>query len=60
MKSYDYDAVVYDGDIYCTNCLPAMILDDENTMPIFADSEWGYIPVCCRCGCSHDYVTVLQ
>ena len=60
MKSYDYDAVVYDSDVYCKDCLPLMILDDDNTMPIFADSEWDYVPVCCECGRKHDYITILS
>jgi len=60
MKSYDYNAVVYGNDIYCCECLPAdiSILDDDVT-PIFAGSEWDYMPVCCVCSCEHDYVTII-
>ena len=60
MKSYDYDAVIWNDDIYCKNCLPAIILDDPDCRPIFADSEWDYVPVCSMCGCEHDYVSVLK
>ena len=50
MKSYDYYAVVYDCEIFCNKCLPdGVSVESENVMPIFADSEWDYIPVCCRC-----------
>ena len=60
MKSYDYYAVVYDSEIYCTECLPSGInAESEGVMPIFADSEWDYIPVCCECGCEHDYINLL-
>ena len=61
MKSYDYEAVTYDGDIYCNGCLPEGVnINDEQVHPIFADSEWDYIPVCCVCGREHDYVTVID
>lgn len=59
MKSYDYEAVIYDGDIYCIGCLPDNIIAD-NVYPIFADSEWDYIPVCCECGYEHDYICILK
>ena len=61
MKAYDYDAVVYDCDIYCVECLPDNVdIDSEDVMPIFADSEWGYVPVCCSCGTEHDYIAILE
>ena len=60
MKSYDYKAVTYDGEVYCIDCLPKEIdINDEEVMPIFADSEWDYVPVCCVCGYEHDYVIIL-
>ena len=58
MKSYDYDAVVYGNDIYCKECLPDTAQTNDIS-PIFADSEWNYIPVCCECSWEHDYVTIL-
>ena len=61
MKSYDFNAMTYDADIYCTECLPEGINEDSTEVfPIFADSEWDYTPVCCVCGREHDYVSVLE
>jgi hypothetical protein len=57
MKSYDYNAVVYDGEIYCIGCLPPELMDEA--APIFAGHAWDIVPVCCRCGQEHDYVTLL-
>ena len=57
MKSYDYEAVAYDGDVYCLGCLPEGVNEDD-AYPIFADSEWDYYPVCCVCGGVHDYVNL--
>lgn len=57
MKSYDYDAVAYDGAIYCTGCLPGEAPADE-VMPIFADSETDSYPVCDVCGTEHDYMSL--
>jgi len=59
MKSYDYDAVFYDGEIYCNECCPVN-LNDEDVMPIFADSEWESYPVCCECGYEHDYMNIID
>jgi hypothetical protein len=61
MRSYDYDAVTYDGEVYCVECLPDGVnVEDPEVMPIFADSEWAYVPVCSVCGAEHDYVTVIR
>lgn len=57
MKSFDYDAVVIDGEVYCVECAPEV--PDEDVVPIFADSEWQDAPVCCECSATHDYVQVL-
>lgn len=60
MKSYDFEAVVYDGEVYCTECLPEGVsVKDEAVSPIFADSEWDWAPVCDKCGTEHDYVSVI-
>ena len=60
MHAFDYDAVTYDGEIYCIECLPDGVnADDEDVHPIFADSEWDYIPVCCDCGTEHDYINLI-
>ena len=60
MKSFDFNAVTYDADIYCLDCLPDGVSgDSEDVSPIFAGSEWDYLPVCCVCGTEHDYVSIL-
>lgn len=57
MKSYDFEACAYDGDIYCNECLPDGIdTDHPEVMPVFADSEHDSYPVCGHCGAVHDYV----
>lgn len=39
MKSFDYEACVYDGAVYCNGCLPEGInTKSDGVMPIFADS----------------------
>jgi len=70
MKTFDFLAVVYKGEVYCRECLPKgvsiveilpfkrIINNDEKVMPIFADSEGNTPPVCSRCGKEHDYVIV--
>jgi len=60
MKSYHYEAVVYEGEIFCVECLPDGISEhSDDVMPIFANSEWDYTPICCKCGCEHDYVSII-
>ena len=59
MKSYDYDAVFYDGEVYCKECLPEGINTDDYD-PIFAGSEWDFYPSCTVCGAVHDYVSLTE
>jgi len=60
MKAWDYDAVVYDGCVYCSECLPLNLdSDSAGVEPIFSYDEWGYEPVCDVCFKAHDYVTVI-
>jgi len=60
MKAFDFDAVAYDGDVYCNECLPEGVsVDDDDVSPIFADSEWDQAPVCCVCETAHDYVNII-
>ncbi len=64
MKSYDYNAVIYNADVYCTRCLPVQVRrvwygEAESwpgVYPIFASNEWDYYPSCSVCGEVHDYV----
>jgi hypothetical protein len=59
MKVYDYDAVAFDGDVYCIECLPEGVNpESEDCYPVFAGSEWDSYPVCCQCGQVHDYVSL--
>lgn len=61
MKDYDFNAVTYDGEIYCAECLPDGVkVTDDEVSPIFADSEWDFVPVCCGCGTEHDYVNLIK
>ena len=58
MKAYDYDAVTYDGQVYCTECLPEEAREVE-VMPIFASEEWEHPGATCdACGHTHDYMAV--
>ena len=58
MKSYDYYAMVLDGDVFCTEHLTKE--QKEESHPIFADSEWDFYPVCCQCDEVHDYVNLTD
>ncbi len=61
MKSYDYYAVTYDAGVRCTGCLPeGVIVESEEVYPIFADSEWDYVPVCDVCSAEHDYIQLTE
>ena len=55
MKSWEYEAVVYDGAVYCVECCP-FPTDSDEVFPVFADSEWDCYPSCDKCGRQHDYV----
>lgn len=59
MQAFDYDAVVHDGQVFCTTCLPDGV-DEEDCEPIFASSEWDSPPTCVECGEIHDYVCLLK
>lgn len=60
MQPYDYDAVVYNNDIWCIGCLPDRIDEkSDGVEPIFASSEWEYYPVCYQCGKEHNYIVLL-
>ncbi|GIW55021.1 MAG: hypothetical protein KatS3mg082_1425 [Nitrospiraceae bacterium] len=60
MKAWAFDAVTYEGAVYCVGCLPdGVSVEDPEVMPIFADSEWSRVPACDRCGATHSYVSVI-
>jgi len=52
MKSYDAIGYVHLSDTYCDGCGARLMPgpDDPEWYPIFADSEWDYIPACNECG----------
>lgn len=64
LRGYDWNAVLYDGDIYCDtdthSCLPRGISTENNpdlVTPLFATTEpFDYIPSCCVCGREHEYL----
>lgn len=60
MNAYDFDAVAYDGAVYCVDCVsPETDMEnDPEVTPIFADSEWDSYPVCFTCNREHDYVNL--
>ena len=61
MNAADYDAVVFDGDIYCIGCLPDGVnVESDDVHPIFADNECDHALVCCVCGTEHDYMRLLD
>jgi len=59
MMLFEFDAVTWNGDVYCIGCLPKNVdIDDESVTPIYAQDEVDEIQVCCECGCEHDYMSV--
>jgi hypothetical protein len=59
MKAWDFEAVAYDGAVYCVDCLPTGVgVDADDVSPVFADSEWDSYPTCDACGTVHDYVSL--
>jgi hypothetical protein len=59
MNATDFEAVVYDGEVYCVGCCPVPISNEE-VHPIFAASEWDYPPACCKCLEIHEYMHILE
>lgn len=57
MKAFDFEAVVYEGQVYCVGCSPVGD-DPDKCDAIFADSEWESAPVCDACYAVHDYVNI--
>lgn len=58
MRAFEFDAVVYDGAVYCLDCLPEGA-DTDESYPIFAGSEWPHPGATCdACGTCHDYMSL--
>lgn len=61
MKSYYFEAVTWNGAVYCVDCLPDGVnVPDEDVHPVFADSEWDCYPTCDACHAEHDYVNLTS
>ncbi len=64
MNVLGFDAVEFQGKVYCIGCLPDPIsLNDEDVLPIFANSVVKEFPNCEACGVQHDYMwttTVIE
>lgn len=61
MKAEEYEAVVYEGEVYCNECLPSGVdINDPEVHPIFAIDEVNNEQVCCECGQIHDYMSILN
>lgn len=60
VKSYQVVGWTIEGSVLCPNCVVDDMLDEDQTMPIFADSEWQGQPVCDVCHEPIEYVTVLE
>jgi hypothetical protein len=61
MKSHDFFAVIYKGEVLCTGCLPeGVTVQDEDVTQIFANSEHDRYPVCDKCNTEHDYVCLTE
>lgn len=61
MKSFDFEAVVIEGAVYCVECVgEGTDLNGEDVSPIFADSEWDHYPTCDGCGAQHEYVSLTD
>jgi hypothetical protein len=61
MQAFDYEALAYDGAVYCCGCFPEDV--DPNgpeVRPVFASDEWDYYPACDHCGREHDYVSLTS
>lgn len=61
MKSYDFDCVIYDGCVFCVECLPEGVdVEYDEVCPVFADSEVNAPLVCERCHAVHDYMNIIE
>ena len=57
----EFRAVKYKGKIYCTGCLPDGVRPGrKGVKPIWSTEKWEYVPVCCKCGHQHTYVSFVR
>ncbi len=61
MTAFEFEAVVFDRDVYCVICLPPQVsLGDPEVIPIPADRIWEKAPTCCKCGRAHEDVLMAE
>jgi len=60
MKSYDFDFMTGNSSIYCGDCIREKKIPIDSLLPIFADSEWDYYPVCDICGAVDENIVFLR
>lgn len=54
MKSWEYRAVIYNGQALCVSCVPSDA-QSEDIAPIFASEELEEYPICAVCAEVHIY-----
>ena len=59
MKSYDFDFMTGNSSIYCGDCIREKKIPIDSLLPIFADSEWDYYPVCDICGAVDENINFI-
>lgn len=46
----DLVGAVFEGQIYCWDCLPESVSSSDSSLdPFFSSTDWGFIPKCCVC-----------
>lgn len=61
MKSYDYYAAIFKGSIFCIECLPNGVTENDGEVrPIFASDEWDHSVTCEKCGEEHEYMNIIE
>lgn len=58
MKSDDYEALSWEGQAYCVDCLPPEV--KEKATPILAEHKVDVYPACCICQKVHSYLDLTE
>ena len=56
MQRLEYDACLWDEEVYCKGHLPPEVDPELDAQPILEEEKWESIPTCCVCGSKHPYV----
>lgn len=59
MKDFEYECVMYNGLVFCNECCPVPLTDEE-VRPVFASTESNTPFVCDECGQIHDYMVTEE